>query len=82
MRLQVVDGDQPDLAQVFQRPLDVGAFFRQVLDGVVDPDDEHLRLRDVVRIGIVELQPVADFLQAEAEIFALLDELETSALPP
>src|SRR5262245_32566536 len=65
-----------DLFELLQRSLDVGALDLQVLDRSLDMRKQHLRLRDLRGIGIVELEVLCDLFQGEAQILAAQDQLE------
>src|SRR5215510_9733185 len=73
---QVLHALAADLFELPQRSLDVGALDLQVLDRSLDTREQHLRLRDLRGIGIVELEVLCDLFQGEAQILAAQDQLE------
>src|SRR5262245_52363662 len=73
---QVLHALAADLFELPQRSLDVGALDLQVLDRSLDMREQHLRLRDLRGIGIIEFEVLGDLFQGEAQVFAAQDQFE------
>src|SRR6516164_3176764 len=65
-----------DVLELLQRSLDVGALALQVLDRSLDMHKQHLGLRDLRGIRVVELEVLRDLFQGEAQVLAAQDQPE------
>jgi hypothetical protein len=79
--LDVVNSEGLNVAQVFDGAVDVGALLDKIGDGLVGAFDHDAGLCQVIGVGVVQLQPIADLFEREAKVLAALDELQARALP-
>src|SRR5262245_44517021 len=80
--LQMFDALAADVLQLFQRAIEVGTFGLQLLDCPLHPAKQHLRLGDMGRVGVVELQVLADFLKGEPKVLAAQDQHQAGPVAP